>query len=351
MEGFFETRPNGLFSSLPWWRPPRRAPPPAEAGAGRLRTPARSGGRGRPLRGQDCGCGRLPGRRPSSARVDRYDPVRPAMDTLPGPARSPSTIRWPRPTGRLYVVGGYAEHPAPRGLRARAGRRLAASAVPSEGARGRGRRSSPAGSSTSSGGRPLPGRLARAPSSTTREPGAGRAFPARRRESTSVSPALGGRIYAVGGRTCRLRHEPRRRRGVPARERRWRRLPSIPGPRGGTGLAAADGRLVSVGGEEPGGDDARRSTRTTCPVAAGRGCPICRRHVTGWPSWAAERRLRDRRRRCEPGLGRRRTSGLRSRQSAAWHRSQPLARGSSPTRSSVALALRPSSSFSSRTRK
>src|SRR4029453_1552608 len=36
-------------------------------------------------------------------------------------------------------------------------------------------------------------------------------------------------------------------------EMRWRRLPDVPGARGGTGAAVAAGSLVSVGGEEPAG--------------------------------------------------------------------------------------------------
>ncbi len=37
------------------------------------------------------------------------------------------------------------------------------------------------------------------------------------------------------------------------RTRRWRRLPSVPGARGGTGAAAVGGLIVSAGGEQPGG--------------------------------------------------------------------------------------------------
>jgi N-acetylneuraminic acid mutarotase len=36
-------------------------------------------------------------------------------------------------------------------------------------------------------------------------------------------------------------------------ERRWSRLAPVPEPRGGTAVVAAAGRLVSVGGEAPGG--------------------------------------------------------------------------------------------------
>ena len=34
---------------------------------------------------------------------------------------------------------------------------------------------------------------------------------------------------------------------------RWRELPPVPDRRGGTGLAAARGLLISIGGEEPAG--------------------------------------------------------------------------------------------------
>ena len=72
------------------------------------------------------------------------------------------------------------------------------------------------------------------------------------REHLGVA-SLGGRIYAVGGRTSGFDTNLAVAEVYRPSERRWRRLPSIPDPRGGTGLAAADGRLVSVGGEEPGG--------------------------------------------------------------------------------------------------
>jgi len=62
--------------------------------------------------------------------------------------------------------------------------------------------------------------------------------------------ALAGRVYAVGGRlggldtNLDLTEELTPGAG-------WRRLPPVPGTRGGTGLAALPGTLVSVGGEEP----------------------------------------------------------------------------------------------------
>ena len=37
------------------------------------------------------------------------------------------------------------------------------------------------------------------------------------------------------------------------KRRTWRRLAPVPYPRGGTGAAVVRGRIVSLGGEEPGG--------------------------------------------------------------------------------------------------
>jgi len=72
------------------------------------------------------------------------------------------------------------------------------------------------------------------------------------REHLAVA-ALGGVVYAVGGRTSgldtNLIHFDSYRPG----DRRWRRLPPVPDARGGTGAAGLLGQIVSVGGEEPGG--------------------------------------------------------------------------------------------------
>jgi non-specific serine/threonine protein kinase len=72
------------------------------------------------------------------------------------------------------------------------------------------------------------------------------------REHLGVT-SLGGTVYAVGGRTSgldtNLLHFESFRHG----DRSWRRLQPVPDPRGGTGAAALAGRVISVGGEEPGG--------------------------------------------------------------------------------------------------
>ncbi len=72
------------------------------------------------------------------------------------------------------------------------------------------------------------------------------------REHLAVA-AAGGRIYALGGRTAGYDTNLATFESWAPGAKRWRRLPSVPGARGGTGAAVAAGSLVSVGGEEPAG--------------------------------------------------------------------------------------------------
>ena len=72
------------------------------------------------------------------------------------------------------------------------------------------------------------------------------------REHLAVT-ALGGTVYAVGGRTAGLDTNLLHFESFRPGDRMWRRLQPVPDPRGGTGAAALAGRVISVGGEEPGG--------------------------------------------------------------------------------------------------
>ena len=72
------------------------------------------------------------------------------------------------------------------------------------------------------------------------------------REHLAVT-AAGGRIYALGGRTAGYDTNLATFESWAPGAKRWRRLPDLPGARGGTGAAVAAGSLVSVGGEEPAG--------------------------------------------------------------------------------------------------
>jgi N-acetylneuraminic acid mutarotase len=68
------------------------------------------------------------------------------------------------------------------------------------------------------------------------------------REHLAVT-ALGGRIYAIGGRKAGADTNLDLVEVYSPQKRRWKRLPRVPGKRGGTGAAATGRWIVSVGGE------------------------------------------------------------------------------------------------------
>jgi N-acetylneuraminic acid mutarotase len=91
------------------------------------------------------------------------------------------------------------------------------------------------------------------------------------REHLGVT-ALGGRIYAVGGRTAGFDTNMARVEAFDPRTGRWARLPQVPSKRGGTGAAGIGRWIVSVGGEAPAGTirtvyryDVRRRRWTRLP--------------------------------------------------------------------------------------
>jgi hypothetical protein len=72
------------------------------------------------------------------------------------------------------------------------------------------------------------------------------------REHLGVT-SLGGVVYGVAGRTTGFDTNLTLFESWRPGDRRWRRLVPVPDARGGTGAAALPGRVVSVGGEKPGG--------------------------------------------------------------------------------------------------
>jgi N-acetylneuraminic acid mutarotase len=72
------------------------------------------------------------------------------------------------------------------------------------------------------------------------------------REHLAVT-TLGGRIYAIGGRTAGFDTNLNLVEVYNPRTDTWKRLPRLPGKRGGTGAAGLGRWVVSVGGEAPPG--------------------------------------------------------------------------------------------------
>jgi N-acetylneuraminic acid mutarotase len=68
-----------------------------------------------------------------------------------------------------------------------------------------------------------------------------------------AAASLGGKVYAVAGRLGGIDTNQATVESLTPGARSWRRVTPIPEARGGTGAAAAAGRLISVGGEAPPG--------------------------------------------------------------------------------------------------
>lgn len=68
-----------------------------------------------------------------------------------------------------------------------------------------------------------------------------------------AAATLGGRVFAIAGRTGGINENLTLLEALRPGARAWTSLPPVPESRGGTGAAAAAGRLVSIGGEEPAG--------------------------------------------------------------------------------------------------
>jgi len=188
----------------------------------------------------------------SSARVDVYSPRLDRWRRLPDLPVAVNHAMAAGHAGRLYVVGGYGQdrtrlrtafvlrngrwRPLPRlpAARAAAGAAVVGGALVVAGGVG------PGGLAGESFALDLRSKQwSRLPGPTPRE-------------HLGVA-ALGGRVYAVGGRTAGFdTNLDLAEVFVPSR-RTWRALPPLPEPRGGTGLAGLRGQLVSVGGEAPEG--------------------------------------------------------------------------------------------------
>jgi non-specific serine/threonine protein kinase len=207
------------------------------------------------LRGEVVVVGGLSDDGAASARADAYSPASGRWRRLPD---LPAAVHHPlvaADRGRVYVAGGY-------GGVLGAGDRLR-SVFAFDGSRWRSLPRMPepraAGGAAVVGGRLYvvggvgPAGLARRAFALDLGTGRWSAVPAPSpREHLAVTTA-GDRIYALGGRWAGYDTNVSTFESWKPGAKRWRRLPGVPGPRGGTGAAAAAGSLVSVGGEEPAG--------------------------------------------------------------------------------------------------
>lgn len=189
----------------------------------------------------------------NSRRVDAYDPDEDSWARLPDLPVSVDHAAAASWRGRLVVVGGYGADRQP--LRAAFlfdGRRWRELPPPPE------ERAAAAAAATSNGrvwvvgGRTRSGLASRALTLDLRTLRWRVVRGPRPREHLAAA-AVGGRVHAIGGRLAGYDTNLRTVEAYDPRAGRWTRLPDLPDARGGTGATAIAGRIVSVGGESPGG--------------------------------------------------------------------------------------------------
>jgi N-acetylneuraminic acid mutarotase len=191
----------------------------------------------------------------NSRRVDAYDPVRDAWMRLPDLPVSVDHAAAASVRGRLVVVGGYGADRQPlRTAFLFDGSGWRALPPPPE------ERAAAAGTATVGGtvwvvgGRTRDGLATKMLAldlktlrwRTVRGPSP--------REHLAAT-ALGGKVYALGGRLAGLDTNRATVEAYDPRTNRWSRLPDLPTPRGGTGAGGVAGPSVSGGGESPQGTE------------------------------------------------------------------------------------------------
>jgi Kelch motif len=183
----------------------------------------------------------------STGRVDAYLPRTDSWRRLPDLPAAVNHAMAAAARGKLYVVGGYgAERRAFVFARGR-WRRLRNLPAP----RAAGGAAVARSSRYVAGGVVAPGRLAKKMLVLDLRSGRWAFAPGPTpREHLAVTARVGV-VYALAGRSAGTNFDYFEAYS-PAR-RRWRKLPPIPDPRGGTGATVVGRRIVSVGGEEPAG--------------------------------------------------------------------------------------------------
>ena len=225
----------------PAWRPARPVPVP------RTEVAATAFGRKIAVVGGFLASGR------NTGRADAYSPSGNRWRRLPDLPVTVDHATAAGAAGRLYVLGGYGPGSVARNTAfAFSGgrwRRLPRMPAPRAAAGA----AIVGGKLYVVGGVEAPGRLARDAFSFDLEASRWSTIRGPRPREHLGAAALGGRVYAVAGRTGGLDSNLDVVEAFDPRSGRWRAVAPVPGTRGGTAAAAVAGRLVSAGGEEPGG--------------------------------------------------------------------------------------------------
>lgn len=189
----------------------------------------------------------------NSRRADAYDTSRNTWERLPDLPVSVDHAAGASWRGRVVIVGGYGADRAP--LRAAFvfdGTRWRTLPRPPE------ERAAAAAAATSDGRVLVVGGVTKNGLATTAlqldlRTLRWRTVRGPRPREHLAATALGGRVYAIGGRLAGYDTNLSTVEAYDARRNSWSRAPDLPDARGGTGATAIAGRIVSVGGESPDG--------------------------------------------------------------------------------------------------
>lgn len=189
----------------------------------------------------------------NTGRADAYSPARNRWRRLPDLPVTVDHAMAAGVAGRLYVVGGYGPGAVARNtvFAFHHGHWTPLPSMPAP--RAAGGAAVVGGKLYVVGGVEAPGRLARDAFAFDFETARWTTIRGPRPREHLGAAALGGRVYAVAGRTAGLDSNLDVVEAFDPRTGRWRAIPRVPGKRGGTAAAAVAGRLLSVGGEAPGG--------------------------------------------------------------------------------------------------
>jgi N-acetylneuraminic acid mutarotase len=207
-----------------------------------------------PLRGEIVVAGGFLATGANSRRVDAYAPASDSWRRLPDLPVSVDHAAAAARRGRVFVIGGYGPDRQPlRRAFAFDGARWRALPPPPEGRAAAAAAATAAGKLYVVGGRDGERGLARTMLVLDLRTLRWSTVPGPVPREHLAATALGGVVYAVAGRKAGIDTNLALVEAFDPRMGRWRTLPPLPSPRGGTGAAAIAGRIVSVGGEEPAG--------------------------------------------------------------------------------------------------
>lgn len=189
----------------------------------------------------------------NSARVDAYSITGNNWRRLPDLPLAVDHAAAASANGRVYIIGGYGGDRRPLAAAHVLERGSWKELAPLPDARAAAAAAIAGGKLYVVGGIDGRGSLARIAFALDLRSGRWGRIPGPAPREHLAAAAAGIRVFALAGRSAGIDTNTARFESYDPRTRRWTQLARVPKARGGTGAAYVNGRIVSVGGEEPPG--------------------------------------------------------------------------------------------------